>query len=382
MKAPERPLRTLQLGKSWFDSPEGGGLDRVFQKLGHHLSEAGVDVQGYVVGNGMPSSLIQGIAADTDPLLSRLWAVRRTLKNELASKHFDLVASHFALYTLPILDLIPSRSFVVHFHGPWASESEEEGENPLTVAVKSTLEKLVYRRAQRFIVLSSAFRKVLVERYGIPEERIRIVPGGVEADHFDTGLSRHEARVQMGWPTDRPLILSVRRLARRMGLENLVAAMHTVRQRLPNALLLIAGKGPLVEELKAQIQSAGLKQHVQLLGYVPDDDLPIAYRAADVSVVPTVALEGFGLITVESLASGTPVLVTPVGGLPEVVQDLSEHLVLPDTSTEALAEHLVSALEGTLPLPSAEACQDYARSRFDWSIIASRVRSVYEEVVS
>lgn len=382
MNAPDPPLRTLQLGKSWFDSSEGGGLDRVFQKLGHYLPEAGVDVQGYVVGKGTPSSSIQGIAADTDPLLRRLWGVRRTLKNELTSKHFDLVASHFALYTLPVLDLIPSRSFVVHFHGPWASESEEEGENPLAVVVKSTLEKLVYCRAQRFIVLSSAFRKVLVERYGIPKERIRIVPGGVEADRFDTGLSRREARAQLGWPTDRPLILSVRRLARRMGLENLVTAMHTVRQRLPNALLLIAGKGPLAGELKAQIRSAKLERHVRLLGYVPDDELPVAYRAADVSVVPTVALEGFGLITVESLASGTPVLVTPVGGLPEVVQGLSEHLVLPGTSTKALAGHLASALEGTLPLPSAEACQDFARTRFDWPVIASQVRSVYKEVVT
>ena len=99
-------------------------------------------------------------------------------------------------------------------------------------------------------------------------------------------------------------------------------------------------------------------------------------------MVPTVALEGFGLITVESLASGTPVLVTPVGGLPEAVAGLSPNLVLPETGANAIAAGLAGALNGSLQLPDADACRRYARENFDNSVIAKRVASVYSEAIA
>jgi glycosyltransferase involved in cell wall biosynthesis len=120
---------------------------------------------------------------------------------------------------------------------------------------------------------------------------------------------------------------------------------------------------------------------VRLLGFVPDESLPSAYRAADLSVVPTVALEGFGLIVVESLAAGTPCLVTPVGGLPEAVSGLSRALILRSTGAEAIADGLGDALTGVTPMPGPRECVDFARRNFDWPVIAERVRLVYEEAL-
>jgi glycosyltransferase involved in cell wall biosynthesis len=239
----------------------------------------------------------------------------------------------------------------------------------------------VYRRADRFIVLSSAFRQVLTTRYGVDEGDVRIVPGGVNATRFDTGRTRRSAREALGWPTDRPIILSVRRLVQRVGLDLLIEAIDQVRQRHRDVLLYIAGKGPLREALAQQIQERGLANHAQLLGFVPDEDLPLAYRAANLSVVPTIAHEGFGLIVVESLAAGTPALVTPVGGLPEVVRDLSPELIMRDASSHSIGEHLTAALHGDLPLPSAEDCRAFAAQNYDWPVIARQTRKVYEEVV-
>src|SRR5471030_2178982 len=194
-------------------------------------------------------------------------------------------------------------------------------------------------------------------------------------------MSRSDARRRLQLPQDRPVVLAVRRLVRRMGLEDLIEAMKRVKAKQPDVLLLIAGKGRLAEELQTRIADAGLEHNVRLLGFVPDHDLAALYRAADVSIVPTVALEGFGLITVESLASGTPVLVTPVGGLPEAVAPLSSNLVLPSTGVDAIAEGLIGALNGTLKLPDADACRRYARENFDNSVIAKRVASVYSEAI-
>lgn len=382
---PRRVIRTLQLGMSWFPEQAGNGLDRVYHALVGHLPAVGVEVQGLVAGSERVEAGSEGrvraFAPEDAPLGQRLSAARRLTMDALRTTNPEIIAAHFALYAVPVWERLGDRPFVMHFHGPWAAESAVEGDSRLTTRAKHLMEQVVYRRADRLIVLSSAFRDVLCSSYGIDPERVRIVPGGVETDRFDTDLTRREARLHLGWPTDRPIVLSVRRLARRMGLDRLITAIGRVRERERDVLLLIAGKGPIAEELKDQAEAAGLGDHVGFLGFVPEDDLPIAYRAADLSIVPTVALEGFGLTTVESLAAGTPVLVTPNGGLPEVVRGLSSSLILPSDDPGALAEGIAGALGGTVGLPDAEACQRYARERFSWGQVAEQTRAVYEEVL-
>jgi glycosyltransferase involved in cell wall biosynthesis len=378
-------LHTLQIGKSWLPEQGGNGLDQMFFALSRHLPSVGVDVSGMVAGSAdavdRTADRTHAFAPDTAPLYRRLFRAR-TMGRGLCRRHdFDLIACHFALYGAPLLDTLLRTPTVIHFHGPWAAESAAEQEHALAVRLKALVETCVYRTGTRFVVLSEAFREVLCTQYGVSADRVRIVPGGVDADRFDVPGTARSARERLGWPTDRPIILSVRRLTRRMGLPNLIAALEHVSRKHPDALLYIAGKGPLRDELDEDIRARGLEDHVELLGFVPDEDLPYAYRAADVSVVPTTEHEGFGLITIESLAAGTPVLVTPVGGLPETVRGLSEDLVLPDASTESIQDALVQALDGTLPLPDPDACRQYTRSHFDWPVIARQVRTVYEEVL-
>jgi glycosyltransferase involved in cell wall biosynthesis len=166
-----------------------------------------------------------------------------------------------------------------------------------------------------------------------------------------------------------------------MGLEDLVAAADIIRSRLPDVLVLIGGAGRLMSELHAAIHSRGLAHQVRLLGRIADEQLPLAYQAADLTVVPSVALEGFGLVVPESLAAGTPVLVTPVGGLPEAVEDLSPQLVLRQHGASGLADGILRALDGTLRLPSADECRAFARSRYDWGAAAEGVARVYRQVL-
>jgi glycogen(starch) synthase len=378
-------LKTLQIGMESL-SERAGGVSRFYYDLLHHLPRCAVTVRGLVIGSSQaslgPEQEIREFASLTAPLPVRWYGLRKELRGMLAEQRADLVAAHFAPYAFPVLDMLRSHPLVVHFHGPWALESRYEGDWPPKVWVKGFLERAVYRRGARCIVLSCAFRDVLHRSYGVPLERISVVPGATNVDLFATNLSRREAREQLGWPQDRAVVLAVRRLVRRMGLEDLISAIKEVRKRVPEALLLIAGKGTLHAELSAMIRSLGLEENVRLLGFVADRVLPLAYRAADLTVVPTVALEGFGLVAVESLAAGTPVLVTPVGGLPEVVRDLSPDLVLPAAGANPLSEGLVAALAGGLILPSAETCQAYARDRYDWSVAAARVRDVYLEALS
>lgn len=377
------PLKTLQVGLEWF--PERpGGLNRVFYDLTRHLPESGVDVTALVTGSKEISRWSGGrvvpVCPTAAPLLVRCWQFRRHAARYLTHS-YSLVAEHFALNAFPLLGLLRHRPLVAHFHGPWALEAEREGAGWLGARARRAIERKVYQRASLSITLSRAFARVLEQGYGIPAERIRIVAGGVDLAPFADLPSRADARAALGWPNDRPVVLAVRRLVRRMGLEDLIAAADVVRRHQADLLLLLAGSGPLKEELAARIQALGLERHVRLLGRLPDDRLPLAYRAADLTVVPTIALEGFGLIAVESLAAGVPVLVTPVGGLPEVVADLSPSLVLEATGAGALADGLRRALRGDLDLPGAEACRAYARAHFDCRTAAARTAEVYREAV-
>jgi len=375
-------LSSFQIGLGWFPE-EAYGVNRVYYNLVRHLPQVGVQVCGLVTGSSRveqdSGQQVRAYAPPTAPLLVRWRALRRESRKVLAEQRPDLVASHVALYTFPLLDLTRSYPLVIHFHGPWALEGQVEVGRRLVANAKATLERVVYRRGACCIVLSHAFGKILHQHYGVPRERIRRIPGGVEVRRFATDLTRREAKERLGWPQDRPVVFTLRRLARRMGLEDLVSAMKEVRRWVPEVLLLIAGKGALAAELAAQVESQGLQNNVRLLGFLPDEDLPLAYRGADLSILPTVALEGFGLPAAESLAAGTPVLVTPVGGLPEVVSDLSSELVLPGTGAGPIAEALGAALSGAMTLPDAAACRDYARTRYDWTVVAAQIREVYSE---
>jgi glycosyltransferase involved in cell wall biosynthesis len=379
-------MKTLQIGMGWFQE-QAGGLNRVYADCLHYLPKVGVEFSGLVAASEQVSNLSAGqvcaFASKDAPLLARWRGIRAQMHEQLHRQPYDLVASHFALYTLPVLNQIGDRPLVVHFHGPWALEGDVEGSRAIATWAKKQIEQLPYRRANQFIVLSKAFQDILHRDYGIPLERIHIVPGGVDLERFALPqLTPTQARAALGWHPDRPIIFIVRRLAKRMGLENAIAAMQQVRQQHPDALLLIAGKGELQDTLQTQIQTLGLGEQVKLLGYLPDEQLPLAYRAATFSMVPTVALEGFGLIVIESLAAGTPVLGTPVGGIPEILRPLSEHLVLESSAPEHLAQGMSQALSGQRPLPDAVTCQAYATQHYAWPVVAQQIKAVYEQALA
>src|ERR1700742_1514334 len=123
-------VRSMQIGISWA-TQGAGGSGRVFADLIRHLPENGVEVTGVVSAPSNVNLLTQGqidsFAPEGAGMLERLRGARRHLKTLITSKPPDVIASHFALYTAPILDLLGGRKLVVHFHGPWAAESSQEG---------------------------------------------------------------------------------------------------------------------------------------------------------------------------------------------------------------------------------------------------------------
>lgn len=377
-------MKTLQIGMGWFPE-EAGGLNRFYYDFCRNAPDLGIAIDGLLAGSNQAAQDSQGMVRAFSPrdapLMQRWCSVRSAVNEAMSLNQYDLIGGHFALYTFPTLDLIARKPVVIHFQGPWSLEGEFEGGGFVSTKLKWIVEKLTYRRASRFIVLSDAFKQTLHCRYQVPLNKIDIVPPGVDINRFNLAVSSDTARKQLLWPEKRPIILSVRRLASRMGLENLIDAMVEVRKHRSDAILMIAGKGILGEMLRRKVESLGLSDNVRLLGFVSDSDLALAYRAANFSIVPTIALEGFGLILIESLANGTPVMGTPVDSIPEILGPFCQDLLFEGASSQHLANGMIEALEGRRTLPSSEACQQYVQRYYTWSVASQRVKAVYQRAI-
>ena len=367
------------VGNYWFPN-NPGGLDRYVYELVHNLIKLETNVN--LFGIGLPSvatdlSLqLKNLAEPEASLLKRLWSANQALGHCIQSKP-DAINLHFALYGLSLLPHLPKDvPITCTFHGPWAQESDHEGSNKLSILFKKLIEQTVYHRCDRFIVLSKAFGEILHREYHISWEQIHVIPGGVDTQHFQPNLTRQQAREKLEWSPDRFILFTPRRLVHRMGIDKLLLAVAQVKRTYPDIWLAIAGKGPLKADLEQQTKELELEDHVKFLGFLPDEDLPIAYQAADLTIMPSQSLEGFGLVLLESLACGTPALCTPVGGMPEVIGGFSPHLITEDIGANSIAQTLTNILAGQVPLPSREACRNYAEQYFDWRTIAPQVRQV------
>ena len=199
-------------------------------------------------------------------------------------------------------------------------------------------EHYVMSRCSRVIVLSEFMRNRVSRFHRIPNRRMWQIPGAADPEHFQPTANRPRVRRELGLPLDRTLLFTVRNLVPRMGLDLLIDAMVQLGEDAHDVMLVIGGEGPMRSVLTEQIHRHGLTERVQLTGFIPEERLSRYYQAADLVVVPTSQLEGFGLVTVEALACRTPVLGTPIGALPEILRRIDPALVTDGADTESLAD--------------------------------------------
>jgi glycosyltransferase involved in cell wall biosynthesis len=268
------------------------------------------------------------------------------------------------------------------FSSAWPEEYATRRPHPRRAgaALRRAVERASLRASDRVVVLSAySGQRLRVVHPGL-SPAVRLVPGGVDPDRFSPNGSREAARARLGMPPADPLLLTVRNLVPRMGLDNLLRALPEVAGAFPAVRLIVAGDGPLRPALEARSRDLGMADRVRFQGFVPEDRLPDHYRAADLAVLPTRSLEGFGLTTVESLACGTPVLGTPVGATPEILEPLDPALVAEDSSATAIAEGilwLLRAPRNGLP----ERARRHVLARYTWDAVAARLEEVLGEVV-
>lgn len=359
-----RRLRLHMTGSEWFAAGPGG-LNRYFTDLYSVLNKRpGVDVSAAAFGKPETGGYSWGpVGAST---ARRAYTAFR---DAAALPPGTIIDRHFCLYGRSAIGADGKHPLVVHFHGPWAAESRMVGTSEVVVRSKYWIERLRYAAADRFIVLSRNFRNVLVQTYRVPEGKIRVIPPGVDLDRFR--------------PPDNPAssatILCVRRLERRMGIHVLLRSWRAVIAANPEARLVVVGTGSEQSALRVQAAESGYGDTITFEGNTDDGRLAQLYRQAALTVVPSVALEGFGLIALESLAAGCAPVVTDCGGLPDSVQELDPSLIVPAGDADALGDRIIRALSGEVP--GTRQCRAHAES-FSWDAASQQHISLYEDLVS
>jgi len=312
---------------------------------------------------------------------------------------FDIINFHQPFSALGVLSLAGSRRvpYVYTCHSlsfeEYISRSSSPG-NPinwllyrLQIRARKSIEQKVLKRSDQIVVLSEYTRKKLQQTYGLSSSKVSVIPGGVDLERFRPSSDKARIRTRMGLPEDKFILFTVRNLVPRMGLENLISAFEIAQNGRRDLLLVIGGEGPLEPRLKEQVGRCGVKEFVRFAGYIPDEDLPSYYQMADLFILPTTELEGFGLVTVEALASGLPVLGTPVGGTREILAKLGADYLFEDSTPQSIATGILKALNGWATNKAAsenisQTCREAAEQHYSWDNHVSQLEDLFYSILN
>jgi glycogen synthase len=238
--------------------------------------------------------------------------------------------------------------------------------------------------AWRVITCSQYMAWEVMQYFGAPQEKIDVIPNGVYTDRFDALRGQDLSQFRLGWAQpNEPIVYYVGRMVPQKGVQIIVDSVPYVLREWPGVKFVIAGGGKqYTDELRAKASSLGVADNIIFPGRISDEVRDGLFMVADVAVFPSI-YEPFGIVALEAMAAGTPVVVSDVGGLTEVV-DLHETgiKVYPD-DPQSLAWGILHTLKNPQwSRARAENAYRAVREEFNWSLIADRTLDVYRRVVN
>src|SRR5215213_3084202 len=250
--------------------------------------------------------------------------------------------------------------YIASIKGVIAEEMQHEGgRTRMLFELLSRLEGYNAQHADAVLTTSEYCRIAIRRHYGVPTSQVQLVPEGID-------LARWRAlAARVPHQSDGATILCVARQYPRKHVADLVRALPIVRRAVPRARAVIAGDGPEHNSLRALAAELGLNDAVRFTGALPDEDLALLYRQADVFCLPSVQ-EGFGIVFLEAMDCGLPVVATLAAAIPEVVPDRRAGLLVSPGDVAALTHALIELLARPRQCASYGAFGHEHVERFDW----------------
>ncbi len=301
--------------------------------------------------------------------------------NRVDGAVYDVVHSHYWLSGLAGQRLTAEWDVphVVMFHTLGeiknrASHAEHESE----LRIQSEAE--VLRNADNVICATEQERALLRQLYGALDEKVSVIPLGVDLERFRPG-EKKAARASLGLQDER-IILFVGRIEPLKGVDILINAAALLESDVECSVLIVGGdesSHQRIEELRDLARHNGIEHRVAFIGAVDHETLPLYYNAADICVVPS-HYESFGLVAVEAMASGVPVVASRVGGLAGTVKDGETGYLIPWLCPEPFAERIELLLENEPLRQNLGEAARAAMVRYRWENVASTVLELYNSL--
>jgi glycosyltransferase involved in cell wall biosynthesis len=399
-------MKILFIADVSLENPSSGS-EQVLHQQAKGLASEGMEVYAITRHAGSPSSIVRNVAGvqegcyfasvkDLSHFLPSLMKYPRQFYSRfLQGSPFEMAICHqplnsFSLLMMRKLQHIP---LVYTFHSPSHEEyvlSHSNGgrlRNLFHVITRRWIEKFCLKRTKKIMVLSRYMEKKVHDIHAISPDRTVVNPGGVDLSRFQPPQTRELLKADMGLPEGKIHLLTIRNLESRMGIENLLKSICILNKEKEGFHLTIGGEGIERKNLENMIQALGLSDMVSMTGFIPPDLLPQFYGAADFFILPTRYLEGFGLVTPESMACGTPVLGTPVGGTNEILSRFDPQFLFRDTSAEAMAKGIHDIVDSYFTYRKQyddlrSRCREYAARNYSWQRHTNQLCSIIGEVVN
>lgn len=389
-------MRILVATQQWFPD-SAGGVGRVARATAAGLARRGNDVVVIAPRCANKAGDMREDGLEVRRLIRRHWALplsatdvleTRRLARAAGSERFDVVLAHGAGSVVGTSAALATTPVIYVFHASGVLEERFRRSMKLALGDKTRsllvepiliwLERVAAERASKVVVLSKYSKRVLSQTQRGLTRLATVAPGGVDIGEFVPAGNRETLRAGLGIARDQTLLVSVRRLVSRMGIDVLLGAVSQLRERDSSIRLVVVGEGEMRSALERERDRLGLSAYVAFLGRVSESDLRRWYQAADLFVLPTVAYEGFGMVTCEALACGTPVVATPVGATGEILEALDPELLAATPTADGLASAIGRALERPGPELRVR-CRRYAESRLSWARALDRWEAALRE---
>ena len=231
------------------------------------------------------------------------------------------------------------------------------------------------------VIVNSNYMKSEVQRlFGLPFEKINVVPNGVNLNKF-TGMDRDYSFRRKYAMDNEKIILFIGRLVYEKGVQNLIAAMPKVLDSYHDAKLVIAGKGGMIDELKAQVNAMGISNKVYFTGYLNSKQVVKMYKCADVAVFPS-TYEPFGIVALEAMLAGVPTVVSDVGGLNEIIEHGVNGMKSYAGNPNSIADSILALLyDGKLCSNIAKNAKNKVKQEYNWNKIAQDTHFIYQKAI-
>ncbi len=242
-----------------------------------------------------------------------------------------------------------------------------------------TVGKQNLRDADRIIAVSGATKNYVLS-LGAKPKKVKVLHNGVDLDKFrPRAKKREEMRRKLSIPERAIVVLTVRRLVYKNGVDTLIEGANIAVKKNSRIMFLAVGKGPDSDSVKLRIQQLGIEDNFKLSGFVSDADLPSYYNVADLFVLPSKSGEGLPLVALEAMACALPVVATDVGGIREVLKEDYGKLV-PPNQPELLAEAVLDFAAQDFSKRKLE-LRAMMEEKFSWDTNVERLIEIYEELI-